>query len=79
VQLRVLGLVATLPPERPARTHPATRTTPHTHTHPGADPDLSTIIVGPWLSLWPTTHENKHTRAWAAFQQQQQQQQALAQ
>jgi hypothetical protein len=29
--------------------------------------------VGDWLSLWPTTHKNKHTRAWAAFKAAQQQ------
>jgi hypothetical protein len=30
---------------------------------------LSTILVGPWLDLWPITHENKHTRAWLAMKQ----------
>jgi hypothetical protein len=30
---------------------------------------LSTVLVGPWLDLWPITHENKHTRAWQAMKQ----------
>jgi hypothetical protein len=41
----------------------------------GADPELSTILVGDWLDLWPITHENKHTKAWQAFKQAEQQQQ----
>lgn len=41
--------------------------------HAGGDPELSTILVGPWLDLWPTTHTNKHTQAWQALKQQQQQ------
>jgi hypothetical protein len=41
----------------------------------GADPELSTILVGDWLDLWPITHENKHTKAWQAFKQAEQQRQ----
>jgi hypothetical protein len=33
-----------------------------------AESPLSTVLVGPWLDLWPITHENKHTRAWQAMQ-----------
>lgn len=32
-----------------------------------AESPLSTILVGPWLDLWPITHENKHTAAWRAM------------
>jgi hypothetical protein len=32
-----------------------------------AESPLSTILVGPWLDLWPITHENKYTRAWKAM------------
>jgi hypothetical protein len=32
-----------------------------------AESPLSTVLVGPWLDLWPITHENKHTRAWQAM------------
>lgn len=39
---------------------------------PDIDSPLSTILVGPWLGLWPITHENKHTVAWKRQQQQQQ-------
>uniref|UniRef100_A0A383WF13 Fe2OG dioxygenase domain-containing protein n=1 Tax=Tetradesmus obliquus TaxID=3088 RepID=A0A383WF13_TETOB len=28
---------------------------------------LSSVLVGPWLDLWPITHHNKHTRAWLAM------------
>eukprot|EP00775_Hariotina_reticulata_P001908 gene1908-2241_t len=31
------------------------------------DPELSTILVGPWLDIWEVVHENKHTRAWKAL------------
>jgi hypothetical protein len=39
-----------------------------------ADPELSTILVGPWLDNWPIVHENKHTRAWHALKLARQQQ-----
>jgi hypothetical protein len=47
----------------------------------GEDPELSTILIGDWIGLWPINNTNKHTEAWQAFvaakqQQQQQQQQA---
>jgi hypothetical protein len=32
-----------------------------------AESPLSTVLMGPWLDLWPITHENKHTRAWQAM------------
>jgi hypothetical protein len=42
------------------------------------DPELSTILVGPWLDTWEVVHENKHTRAWKALTAAQKQQSSLA-
>jgi hypothetical protein len=55
--------------------HPAACPAPSSPTLAGLDPEYSTILVGPWLDLWPLTHTNKHTRAWQAFKHAEQRQQ----
>lgn len=34
-----------------------------TNWHAGDGDDLDTTITGPWMTTWPLTHHNKHTRA----------------
>jgi len=41
----------------------------------GVDPELSTILTGDWIGLWPVVNSNRHTQAWEAFTRAQQQQQ----
>ena len=41
----------------------------------GVDPELSTILTGDWLALWPIVNSNKHTQAWEAYKRAQRQRQ----